>query len=375
MPNRVFVTVGAAASGDQPVVLLRIARPAVQGNIDAKSTATALIMMAPFVVRSEPEVLALLKPLVTGLDQTTAFAKVIEDLLRAGKSLDSLADDPKAAAAYTAAVEATLAAMAKASQAAGDTKMGALTVAPEESQSQLQVVAGGDALAMVRNWGSRWVTVWAGQPGTDEFLSIVEPAPKTLSLDNVVAVATQGTLWPYEENSLDLTGYGKADLRFYGPGLQPAAAGCTSPGLGDRRLLVPTIATLFDSFLSPAREIVLGLDLAGTKPWQDFLIGLTISLGTDEDLLDAVVSSPVKWGQAAKAVGLASIKQAFNTAMEIGFKTVDTKLGIGKAGPKFASLKTAYAYVAKGNDKDIPLLELTDTWFVHVAASLGMGAL
>lgn len=356
-PAAAQLVFASAASADQetaPTYLLRIARPGVAEDLNAASTARALVLLAPFVAHSDLADLAVLDPLVAGLAETKALAAEVAAGLKRGDDLETMAATAEFQTAYSAAVAAALAVLdhtvlPSASVAPGQ-KAGPLSVEPAKVQGGIQVVADPDdpSGVLVRNYGGRYLSAWVGPPGADQVVGFVSAAPSTFSLDNVVAAVQQGTLLAAEETPVPLAGYGMADLRLYGPGLLPAAAGCPSAGLTELKLVLPTLATLIDRGIAPIVDLVLGVKGSSLGPWQDLFIQLTLAMAADGEILQALQAKPPAIGKAAWASVKVAMTVLASKAIEYTVKTVDFKIGNNKKGPKFQKISAAYLRAWQG---------------------------
>ena len=364
------------------MLLMRISRPNVDGALDTESTAEALVMLAPFIVHHKADILGEIEDVIAKLPEVTALAGAIENGLSSGKYLDEISSDQGFKVRYSEAISAAITAL---KAAATTTRKGslsqsrfALKIDPEEEVSGIQLVPDDvdDNFITVNNRGRRWLSVYAGAPGSDELLAIAESPPSILSLESIF----QATVLTKSEVSIDITNFsGIIDTRVYGPGLGTTQPQCGRPAYTDVRILIPTIATVLDNFVSPLLNIISGLDLSSLDIYQDFLVSVAIGVWTNTQCLEEVLDldGEVDWSSLAWCVLEETSNALLETAMKIVLTSGDMWVGHGKKGPKFKTFTNAMAKVldSGGNVDSIEMLALDDSFIVKILSAAGLGVL
>ena len=380
--GHLVMAVAEDANRDVRLLLIRVARPNIDGGLDAESTARALVMLAPFIVHHEANILGEIEDVIASLPEVTALAGAIENGLSSGKYLDEISSDQGMQTQYSDAVRAAITAL---KAAANSTRRGslsqsrfALKIDPEDEVSGIQLVPDDvdDKFVTVNNRGRRWLSVYAGAPGSDELLAIAESPPSILSLESIF----QATVLTTSEVSVDLSSFsGIVDTRIYGPGLGATQPQCGRPAYTDVRILIPTIATVLDNFVSPLLNIISGLDLTTLDIYQDFLVSVAIGVWTNMQCLEEVLDldGEVDWSSLAWCILEETSKSLLETAMKVVLKSGDLWVGHGKKGPRFDTFTNAMAKVLSsgGDVGSLEMLSLDDSFIVKLLSSAGLGVL
>lgn len=381
-----LVMAGVVAADQLRPLWLAVARPGHEFELDARSTALALLVLLPGVATTDVEALAEIEGRLAPLPETAALAEYLHtEVGQVGAYLDEALSAAEAAALLEAAGRAAFTALLGEVPVVGTANL-PLRIEPSGERSGVHFEPSGQHEVVAYNRGRRWVAVYASidDGHAEQLVGLLETPPDTLSLETF----RQGTPLTAVEQHIVLPAVERVTLRAYGVGLAPADISCLPPPPGDWRLTIPTTATFVTNFLAPTLSLVVGLNFTngagGLRSVAENFFARTLFLFFSEDVeiglggmgrSCALGLAENDWRAVGSCFLQAASKALVASFVQVALGAGDQWFGHGRSALRMPILTHALGRMLVGHSPgDLEFVQVADHSFLRqmfIAAGLG----